>query len=558
MLNTRVGLPDSMKIHTTVDNIKKGSLIYLLLPVYAMTNPDSTTLTQTVSILFIVVTFIRFLWMKFYPNRTNKKYLLGLYVLSGFLCLTVSALGSIIMLHHRDHAPVLFTTMLIATFTWGVMVSFSIEPVVSFVFGASILLPYTLVLAKQSNQTDGWIVLAGGFFLLWNQLHVLKTFRGQLKLVEYQNSLQFQDERLRWFINSLPGYVSWLDKDLNYIDANDKLVELIGIKREDLIGTKLGARNKGDALVERVFHFKDTDLNFEVSEISLKINGEEKHFLTTFVRHRQGSLSEQLSVLSLDVTSIKAKEQELEKKRQLLLAHERFTALGEIAGGIAHEINNPLAIIVGKADLLMKHRARGTLTDAILDRNLEGINNTSQRIARIINSLKILIRDGYIENLIETTVGSAIDPMIEIIEGRLQSMDVKFLFDKEKNDVFIYCGVVELGQVIMNLVINAAQAVEGLQERWVKLEVQLDSNKVYLIVSDSGNGISPEVQKKLFQPFFTTKAPGVGTGIGLSLSKELMQKQRGDLYYDPTKPHTTFVLELLRANGMEQAPPQSA
>jgi signal transduction histidine kinase len=551
-------LPIHYKIGVTVDNVKKGSLIYLLLPLFSWTSPYSTDGAKAVSLFFILIILVRFLWIWLHPDRQSKKLLWGLYFFSGLLCLAVSALGALTLVSHVEHAPVLFTTMLIATFTWGVMISFSIEPWLSLLFGALILLPYTVVLARSSGQTDGWIVLASSLFLLWNLLHVKRSNENQIKLFDYESDLRFQENRLRGFINSLPGYVSWLDQDLLYIDANNQLIDLVGIKKEELIGTKLGDRNHGDPLVTKVKTFIDSGLEYDFSEISILVNGEDKHFLTTMARHRLKDSGDQYSILSLDVTSLKRKELEIEKKRQQLSAHERFTALGEIAGGIAHEINNPLAIIVGKTDLLIKHRSRGTLTDEILDRQLEGISNTSQRIARIVNSLKILLRDGVIENIVQTSVAVAVEPMMEMIQTRLDGMRVKLIVERQNFDARIFCGIVELGQVIMNLIVNSAQAVELLEERWVRFEVQSDEQKVYLIITDSGNGITPETQKKLFQPFFTTKAPGVGTGIGLSLSKELMRKQQGDLYYDGTKSHTTFVLELVRAQGGEEAPPQSA
>lgn len=132
-------------------------------------------------------------------------------------------------------------------------------------------------------------------------------------------------------------------------------------------------------------------------------------------------------------------------------------------------------------------------------------------------------------------------------------MNVNLYVDRGDFEMEIRCGIVELGQVLMNLIVNAAQAIEPMDEKWVKISIRSDATKVYIIIVDSGNGISPEVQRKLFQPFFTTKAPGVGTGIGLSLSKELMQKQQGDLYYQSGLANTTFVLELPKGIAHKQA-----
>lgn len=559
MAKSKISLSLEVKIQHTVENIKRGVLIYLLLPIYSWTAPHSTIAMKSLSMVFIGITLLRLTWMRFYPQKQSKKFLWGLYSSSAILAATVSVLSAQSIVVPSDHSPVLFITMLMATFTWGIMVSFSIEPLLSAALGCLVLGPFTVTLATITGRIDWWIVLASSLFLVWNMLHVWRTHLNLLKLQDYEKSLHLQTIRLRQFVNSLPGFVSWFDKDLRYVDANSRLIDLIGMPREDLIGTRLGFRNPNDPFVKKINDFFSGNLAQDVFESSsASATGEEKYFLTMMLRYQQDDADPLIGVLSLDVSTLKRQEQELEKRRLHLQAQERFTALGEITGGIAHEINNPLAIIVGKSDLLIKHKAKGTLTEEMLDRHLQGISHTSQRISRIVNSLKILLRDGVIENIVETTIGGAIEPLLEIIQSRLDGMGVILQVDKTNFDLPVRCGLVEFGQVLMNLIVNSAQAVEGLDEKWVKIEVRSDEQKIYILVKDSGTGISQEVQKKLFQPFFTTKAPGVGTGIGLSLSKELMQKQNGDLYYVSRELNTTFVLELPKVQGKASDSTQAA
>ena len=103
----------------------------------------------------------------------------------------------------------------------------------------------------------------------------------------------------------------------------------------------------------------------------------------------------------------------------------------------------------------------------------------------------------------------------------------------------------------MNLLINSFDAIKSLDAKWIKIEVKNSGNIVSILVSDSGEGISPKIAEKIMEPFFTTKSVGEGTGLGLSLSKGLIESHNGILKYLPTAKHTTFQIELpLRANSV--------
>lgn len=551
----RQSIDQSLKTTHLVENIKKGSFVYLILPFYVWTTASSSLALKLFSLVFGLLIFMRTLWLRYFNRGRGTLFLSGLYFFSISLALSITILACMSVWFNHDHSSILFITMLVATFTWGIMVSFSIEPLMSLALGALILLPFSMVLASLTNSFDWWVLMASILFLGWNMYHVIRTFRNTVMLIESQENLVFQQTRLRQFLDTLPGYVFWFDHNLRYIEANSRYLDALGMEREKLMGTTLGSRNPDDPLVQRVRQFKNSLNPHEIMELSSLGPGVECPLLVTMLRHKAGNSEEQISVLGLDVSSLKERELEIESRRQQLLAQEKFVALGEIAGGIAHEINNPLVIICGKTDLLLKHKERGTLTDEILDGHLRGINSTALRIARIINSLKVLLRSSKIAKLEDTTVGEVLEPIWDLIYARVEGMGVALEVDKKNFSLPIRCGFVELGQALLNLIVNSAQAVESLEQRWIKVEINSDENKVYLTVTDSGGGIPPELRKKLFQPFFTTKEPGVGTGIGLSLSKELMQKQNGDLYYKDGLPNTTFVIEIPRSEPSNKKTP---
>jgi len=103
---------------------------------------------------------------------------------------------------------------------------------------------------------------------------------------------------------------------------------------------------------------------------------------------------------------------------------------------------------------------------------------------------------------------------------------------------------VEISQVVLNLLSNASDAIETLSDKWIKLSVFSRQDFVEIHITDSGDGIRPEIRKKIFQPFFTTKAIGRGTGMGLSISSGIIQKHRGELQIDSQNPNTCFIIRL--------------
>lgn len=530
------------------ESIKAGSLVYLILPVFIIVRGDLNWQIWSLSVFLTLLSIVRFLWPIIF-KKSEKSYVLPiLYILSAIHALVASVLAGWSQMEFKQQDLVLFTTIYIATMTSGVMSAFSSAPRIAVLMGALILFPFSGFLALGTGELDYWILLGSVLFLIWNMIVVFRSFRNFVELQKYDERNEFQENRLKDFINTIPGSVSWFDNELNYLDANNTLLVTTGLEKKDIIGKNLGFANPDDAIVTKIRQFKNSNDMSEIGEISVKKGDKEFHYLMNLLRYRLGQNDEQISVLTLDISELKVKEQELERRRLQLMNQEKFTALGEMAGGIAHEINNPLAIICGKAEVLLMQIKNKKINPESLEKHVEGISTTAHRIIKIVKSLKTLVRDGRIDNIEETSVGGAIDPLMDILYSRLENFGVELRVDKSGFDLPIRCGVVELGQVLMNLIVNAAQAIENQNERWVKVEARSDMAKVFIVVTDSGKGISPEVQKKLFQPFFTTKAPGVGTGIGLSLSRELMQKQWGDLYYQSGLSHTTFILELPRGN----------
>ena len=246
----------------------------------------------------------------------------------------------------------------------------------------------------------------------------------------------------------------------------------------------------------------------------------------------------------LDVTSQKEAEERLRLQEAQLVGTSKLVALGEMAGGVAHEINTPLNAILFCAEQI-QHSLKEENVDKDEMLELSGlILQTSQRIAKIVRGLKSFARDGSNEEFEAADIEVLIDETLSLCGQRMMQSGVKLTFVKPKDSIMASCRSVQMSQVILNLLNNSFDAVVGTKDPWIKLEIKSDSKMAYIVVTDSGAGLSAEVRAKLFQPFFTTKALGKGTGIGLSISRGIIEAHRGKLYVDQSSPNTKFIVEI--------------
>jgi len=223
----------------------------------------------------------------------------------------------------------------------------------------------------------------------------------------------------------------------------------------------------------------------------------------------------------------------------------KLSALGEMAGGIAHEINNPLTIILGWANRLKSDAEKNNSTSEMVLNSATKIIDTSERIVKIIKGLKAISHekdgDDFAEHNIVDIINETLSFCSERFKNNAIALEVVF---KIPNDFKVKCQSVQLGQVLLNLLNNAYDVVTSLKTKWVKILVENQNGKLQIRVSDAGPLIEEGTRGKIFQPFFTTKEVGQGTGLGLSISKNIMTQHKGDIYLDEKASSTTFVVEL--------------
>jgi PAS domain S-box-containing protein len=243
----------------------------------------------------------------------------------------------------------------------------------------------------------------------------------------------------------------------------------------------------------------------------------------------------------IDVTE----QKRIEEMRFAMTSNSKMAALGEMAGGVAHEINNPLSIIVGKCGTVRTLVNQPDFNREKITAELEKISSTAGRIAKITTGLLAFSRAGDQDLPGKPLIREIIEETTAFCMEKFKVRDVRLKIDYgEIGNVAITCRQSQVSQVLLNLLNNSLEEVQALSEKWVHLKVSLMEKHIEFSVTDSGHGISPTVVEKIFQPFFTTKPVGRGTGLGLSISKGIVESHGGKIEYDAKSRNTRFVFTL--------------
>jgi PAS domain S-box-containing protein len=266
-------------------------------------------------------------------------------------------------------------------------------------------------------------------------------------------------------------------------------------------------------------------------------------------------------VTFVDITERKRAQAAVEEREERLRRTQKLEAIGKLAGGVAHDFNNVLAIVRGHADLLSGRLPEEPRTR----RSLDAIIGASERGARLTHQLLAFSRKQVLKprivDLNEVVAG------LEMLLRRVINEDIELVSHLAPDLGRVEADVSQLEQVVLNLVINARDAMpSGGQILIATADVTLDGETagtlgvaagpyVELTVSDTGIGMSPEVQAHIFEPFFTTKAPGHGTGLGLATVYGIVRQSGGAITVDSRQgERTTFWIYIPRAAALPDGP----
>jgi PAS domain S-box-containing protein len=336
------------------------------------------------------------------------------------------------------------------------------------------------------------------------------------------------------------------DENHKWLYGNDAFSALLGKSRPDYYG-KDDLAIFPEKIAKAFFESDDTTFKakreIETEEDIVEPSGLHRTILTkkTPFTDPNGNLT--LVGIIRDITDRKHMERQLQDERARQISASRLASLGEMAGGIAHEINNPLAIISGYTarltDVLTSEPFARDRAQEIVRR----VDATTNRIATIIKGLRAISRDGGFDPKESASVETITNDTLGLCSEKFRNSGVTIETDLEPN-LRAYCRQVQISQVLLNLLTNAFFAVYKFPNAKIQVQAKTVGDCAEISVTDSGPGIEKALRERIFEPFFTTKPVGQGTGLGLSIASSIVREHDGELILDPLSPATRFVIRL--------------
>ncbi len=269
----------------------------------------------------------------------------------------------------------------------------------------------------------------------------------------------------------------------------------------------------------------------------------------TGLPHEEGELGNLARSFDEMAAALQRREEEIQHQREALLQREKLAAMGSLVAGVAHELNNPLSIVMGHASLLGETLRSGPGAEQV-----EAISRAAERCARIVKNFITLARQHPPEHQ-QTDLNRVVREAVELLAYPLRVDNVEVALDLAKDLPILWADPHQLQQVVVNLVTNAHHAMrETPPPRRLTLTTRYDPARrwISLEVADTGPGIPLEIWSRIFEPFFTTKPPGQGTGLGLSLCDRIIEGHGGTIRAESTPGEgAVFRVELPVENAPE-------
>ena len=226
--------------------------------------------------------------------------------------------------------------------------------------------------------------------------------------------------------------------------------------------------------------------------------------------------------------------------RQEVIQQEKMAAIGMLAGGVAHEINNPLGGVLAFTQLLLQNHKNDELTE-----DLREIEHSALRCKKIVQDLLDFSRVSKDGEKCKVDVNSLIEKVVPFVRLEMRSLNVELELQLDKNLPPILAFPDRLQQVLLNLMTNACQAMSKGGRLILSTGTETEQSAIWIRVQDTGAGIPREIQHRIFEPFFTTKEPGKGTGLGLSVSYRIVKEHEGSINFESAPGRgTTFKVQL--------------
>jgi PAS domain S-box-containing protein len=375
-----------------------------------------------------------------------------------------------------------------------------------------------------------------------------------------EDALRVSETRYRRLFESARDGILIVDAVTHKItDVNPFMVELLGYARDEFLGKELweiGVLTDAEDSLEAFGTLQATGhIRYENLPLQTKAGARRHVEFVSNVYLENGHQVIQCNIR--DITARLQAEAQVQRQREALFQSEKLATMGQLLAGVAHELNNPLSVVMGQAALLQH-----VIRDTRQAEQAAKIVQAAERCARIVQNFLALARQQPPERH-SVDVNQVVREVVELLAYplRIDNVDVRFALAP---DLPVVSGDVhQLYQVVVNLVTNAHQAmreVAGPRHLTLATGVNAGGRQLWLEVGDTGPGVAAALQENIFEPFVTTKPLGMGTGLGLSLCQEIVAEHGGTIRLGQAGPQgavfrVTLPVEAPHGAALEETPP---
>ena len=402
---------------------------------------------------------------------------------------------------------------------------FAINPIIE---NVEMLTSYDLSysdFATHSPLFDSFILIQSERFATKEKMKAIETLENyniyaklNLDIANFCSRCTEIKDAIDYSISCIENFVGWKGYFESSIDPNELFTQELLID-EKYISIPLSVNEK---------------LRFRINFIQNN-NDQLPEYLKIFLKSLRFTLENFITRIDqhMAIQEIQANE----------VTASKMYALGEMAAGIAHELNNPLTVVKGIAYLTLTKLTQEEVPDLSLIDRMDKIIKMVDRSAKIIHGLKVFAREASEDPMIKIDLVEIIEDTLELCKSRIESKKIKLEWFPIESG-FSLGRATQISQVILNLINNAYDAIENDNNPWIKVNIDLSGDYWQISVLDSGPGIPKNIRDKIMSPFFTTKPPGKGTGLGLSICNSILKQHNGILLYDDQKSSTCFSFKL--------------
>jgi two-component system NtrC family sensor kinase len=359
-----------------------------------------------------------------------------------------------------------------------------------------------------------------------------------------EERLRESERRYRHLVENSQGLICTHTLDGTLLSINPAAAHLLGYQPEEMGGRNFreflapAVQPRFSDYLERIRHGEtDSGLLRMITK-----TGDERIVVYRNTKFEEAGKAPYVLGHAQDITDLRRAEKELQRQREVLMQTEKLAAMGTLLAGVAHELNNPLAAVQGHTFILRK-----TAKDPQIVKRVKEIEEAIERCAKIVHTFVNLARP-YPSSRQQIWLNKVVQEAVDLLAYQFRLDNIEVILDFAEDLPLIWADPHQLHEVMLNLLTNAQQAMRGASPpRLLTISTRLNpqSQTISLEIDDTGPGVPAEIRSRIFEPLFTTRAPGEGTGLGLSVSQGIIQSHGGTIELAEAEgPGAVFRIEL--------------